>query len=128
MAEIKEYVDQKGKCHFGDWFESLNADVAAKVVTAKARLQSGIGRVEPVGQGVSECKIDYGPGYRVYFGKDGDAIVVLLTGGSKKGQQADINHAKELWAEYKERKRAAAREAAKKAAIGKSGKNGRIKK
>jgi putative addiction module killer protein len=61
--------------------------------------------VEPVGEGVSEKKIDYGPGYRIYFGQDGRDLIVLLGGGSKKGQQADIRAAKELWKDYKARKR-----------------------
>jgi len=61
--------------------------------------------VDPVGEGVSEKRIDYGPGYRLYFGQDGRDLIVLLGGGSKKGQQADIAAAKEPWKDYKARKR-----------------------
>jgi len=56
-------------------------------------------------EGVLECRIDFGPGYRIYFGKDGDALVILLSGGTKQLQQKDIVKAKILWKEYKRRKR-----------------------
>jgi len=58
-----------------------------------------------VGAGVYELRLDFGPGYRVYFGKDGERLVVLLGGGTKKRQQSDIDVAHALWAEYKQRKR-----------------------
>ncbi len=58
-----------------------------------------------VGAGVSEYRIDFGPGYRVYFGKDGDTLIILLGGGTKKRQQNDIETAQDLWREYKQRKR-----------------------
>ena len=58
-----------------------------------------------VGSGVFELRLDFGPGYRVYFGKDGEQLVILLGGGSKRRQQADILAAHALWAEYKKRKR-----------------------
>jgi len=58
-----------------------------------------------VGSGVSELRVDFGPGYRVYFGKDGERLVILLGGGTKKRQQTDIDAAHALWAEYKKRKR-----------------------
>ena len=59
----------------------------------------------PAGEGVFECRIDFGPGYRIYFGKDRDTLVILLGGGTKKRQQKDIVNAKILWKEYKRRKR-----------------------
>jgi len=58
-----------------------------------------------VGEGVSEYKIDFGPGYRIYFGKDGERLVILVGGGTKKRQQRDIAHAKAIWKDYKQRKR-----------------------
>jgi putative addiction module killer protein len=61
--------------------------------------------VKSVGAGVQELRINFGPGYRVYFGWDGEEVVVLLAGGSKKRQQADIERAKELWREFKGRRR-----------------------
>ena len=57
-----------------------------------------------VGEGVLECRINYGPGYRVYYGRDGDELVILLVGGAKKHQQADIERAQGYWADYKARK------------------------
>jgi putative addiction module killer protein len=62
-----------------------------------------------VGEGVLECRIDWGPGYRVYFGRDGEVLVILLTGGTRKRQRRDIERAKELWADYKRRRRPPAR-------------------
>ena len=114
MTAIKEYVRPDGTCPFGRWFDRLNAEAAARVVTAKARLQTGRGDLKPVGEGVSELRIDFGPGYRVYFGKDGDDDVVLLVGGTKKTQRRDIAFAKELWREYKAIKKAAAERRGKK--------------
>lgn len=64
-----------------------------------------MGDTKSVGQGVSERRLTYGPGYRIYFGRDGERIVVLLTGGTKKRQQKDIDQAQTLWVEYKKRKR-----------------------
>lgn len=58
-----------------------------------------------MGGGVFECKIKFGPGYRVYFGKDGETLIILLGGGSKKKQQADIMAAQAFWQDYKKRKR-----------------------
>jgi putative addiction module killer protein len=61
--------------------------------------------VEGVGQVVSECKVNFGPGYRVYFGKDGDPLIILLYGGQKKRQSRDIEQAQEYWKYYKRRKK-----------------------
>jgi putative addiction module killer protein len=61
--------------------------------------------MKPVGEGVSEYRIDFGPGYRIYFGKDGDRLVILLGGGTKKRQQNDIQAAKTIWKIYKQRKK-----------------------
>ncbi len=66
---------------------------------------ANISNVKAVGQGVSEYKINVGPGYRVYFGKDGDTLVILLGGGTKKRQSRDIEAAQSLWKDYKRRKR-----------------------
>ena len=71
--------------------------------------------IEPVGEGVSEYKIDFGPGYRIYFGKDGDHLVILLGGGAKKRQRQDIRNAKAAWREYKERKKDALKQEGAKA-------------
>ena len=69
------------------------------------RLEAGnLSNVKPVGEGVLEYRIDWGPGYRVYFGRDGTVLVILLTGGTKKRQQRDIERAKVLWADYRRRR------------------------
>lgn len=69
-------------------------------------MESGnFSNVKPVGQGVSEYKLTFGPGYRVYFGKDGDRLVILLGGGTKKRQGRDIENAQLLWKTYKQRKK-----------------------
>lgn len=87
------------------WFQALEGVAAAKVTTAVRRLELGnFSNVKSVGAGVLEYRIDFGPGYRVYFGKDGDAIVILLGGGTKKRQDRDIAIAHERWSDYKKRK------------------------
>ena len=72
--------------------------------------QGNFSGVTGVGAGVLECRIHFGPGYRVYFGKDGDALIILLGGGTKKRQQQDIETVRDLWREYKRRKRREIRE------------------
>jgi putative addiction module killer protein len=77
-----------------------------KVRAAIARLETGnLSNTKGVGQGVFECRVNFGPGYRVYFGKDGQRLVVLLGGGTKKRQPKDIEAARDLWSSYKVRKR-----------------------
>jgi putative addiction module killer protein len=106
MVTIREYLDLNGRSPYAKWFNRLNASAAAKVATAAIRMEQGnFSTSKGVGEGVFECRIDFGPGYRIYFGKDGDNLVILLGGGSKKRQQKDIDLAKVLWKEYKRRKR-----------------------
>ena len=106
MIEIREYVDTKGRSPYASWFSRLNAQAAAKTATVLVRMEwETLSNVKSVGAGVLECRIDFGPGYRVYFGKDGDALIILLGGGTKKRQQQDIETARILWQEYKRRKR-----------------------
>lgn len=106
MPEILEYVDEEGRQPFSRWFEELNAAAAARVTAAIARLgQGNYSSVKAVGEGVSELKIDFGPGYRVYFGQDGGELVILLAGGTKKRQARDISRAQMYWADYRRRKR-----------------------
>ena len=102
-----EYQDEDGRSPFGRWFARLNAEAAAKVTTATIRLEQGnFSNVKSVGRGVSEYRIDFGPGYRIYFGQDGDVLVILLGGGTKKRQNQDIKLAQECWTDYKARKKA----------------------
>jgi putative addiction module killer protein len=80
----------------------------ARVAVALSKLEHGnFSSAKGVGGGVFELRLDFGPGYRVYFGKDGETIVILLGGGTKKRQQADIEAARALWHEYKQQKREA---------------------
>ncbi|GGE82007.1 type II toxin-antitoxin system RelE/ParE family toxin [Niveispirillum cyanobacteriorum] len=104
MKSIKEYRRADGTSPFGQWFDGLHPVAAAKVVTAKSKLQNGIGDIKPVGEGVLEIRIDWGPGYRVYFGQDGLTLVILLAGGDKSTQEQDIKDAKACWDDYKQRK------------------------
>ncbi len=108
MARVRivEYLDRNGRLPFARWFDELGAQAAAKVSAALYRLGEGnFSNVEGVGGGVFERKIDSGPGYRIYFGKHGDAIVVLLGGSTKKRQQDAIDAARARWADYRSRAR-----------------------
>jgi putative addiction module killer protein len=104
--EIFEYIDSAGRSPFAAWFEGLDPTAAAKVTVAVTRMaQSNFSNAKGVGAGVYEYRIDFGPGYRVYFGKDGERIVILLAGGTKKRQQRDIEDAAARWNDYKQRKK-----------------------
>ncbi len=99
---IVEYLEPSGKSPFAVWFDNIPSDAAAKVAVALARLELGnISNIKSVGSGVSECRIDYGPGYRIYFGRHGQEIIILLAGGTKKRQQKDIEEAHARWQMYK---------------------------
>ena len=106
MFELRYYLASDGKSPFEDWFAGLDAPAAAKAAVALARLEQGnLSNVKGVGEGVLEFRIDWGPGYRVYFGRDGETLVILLNGGGKQRQQRDIAAAKVNWTDYKRRKR-----------------------
>jgi len=106
MIDIREYLGRDGRNLFGVWFNRLNAEAARRVTTSLYRLGLGnYSNVKGVGGGVFECRIDFGPGYRIYFGKDGERIVILLCGGTKRRQQDDIALAGEYWQDYKQRRR-----------------------
>ena len=103
---ITEYLTAEGVSPFATWFDGLHAQAAAKVTTALVRLGLGnTSNAKSVGNGVHEVRIDFGPGYRVYFGMDGSELVVLVAGGTKKGQARDIALAKLHWADFKKRKK-----------------------
>ncbi|HNT40222.1 MAG TPA: type II toxin-antitoxin system RelE/ParE family toxin [Rubrivivax sp.] len=106
MLDIREYLDEDGASPFADWFTGLDPIAAAKITVVLARIGQGkLSNVKGVGAGVLEYRLDYGPGYRVYFGRDGDVLIILLAGGTKKRQQRDIEAAQARWAAYKRRKR-----------------------
>ncbi|MDQ0422681.1 putative addiction module killer protein [Peteryoungia aggregata LMG 23059] len=103
--EIREFLDEQGRSPFGLWFEGLDPMAAVKITTSITRMSLGnFSNAKGVGEGVLEYRIDYGPGYRIYFGKDGDRLIILLAGGTKKRQQADIKMGHVRWAEYRKRK------------------------
>jgi putative addiction module killer protein len=103
-VRILEYNDLNGRSPFKKWFDGLIAEAAAKVTAAVTRMGLGnLSNVKSVGAGVLEFRIDFGPGYRIYFAKDGSELIILVGGGSKKSQQEDIVTAKERWADHKKR-------------------------
>jgi len=105
QVRVVVYIDAAGRSIFTRWFEGLNAEASAKVTTALYRKgQGNFSNVEGVGGGVFEYRVNFGPGYRIYFGKDGETLVVLLGGSTKKRQQRAIQAAHESWTEYKRRK------------------------
>jgi putative addiction module killer protein len=106
MLDIRYYVAGNGSSPFADWFAGLDSVARAKVAVAVVRMEQGnLSRVKAVGGGVLEYKIDFGPGYRVYFGRDGEQLVILLTAGTKRRQQRDIENALSYWQDYKQSKR-----------------------
>ena len=106
VIEVRQYVDRLGRNPFYQWFERQDGGARARIAVALDKLERGnFSAVKGAGAGVFEFRLDFGPGYRIYFGKDGDAIVILLGGGTKKRQQADIDSACALWQEYKRQKR-----------------------
>jgi len=106
MFKIEAYVDARGNSPFVRWFDRLDARAAARVTTALSRIEQGnLSSAKGVGAGVVEARIDFGPGYRVYFGRDGATLIILLGGGTKVRQQRDIEAAKRLWRDYRRRRR-----------------------
>ena len=106
VVEIREYQDRSGRSPFREWFDGLSAEAARKVTTALYRVGLGnFSNVKGVGSGVYECRIDFGPGYRIYFGKEGACIVVLLGGGTKQRQHNDIKVACARWEDFKRAKK-----------------------
>jgi putative addiction module killer protein len=106
VLEIRYYLARDGRSPFEGWFAALDPIARAKVTVAIVRLEQGnLSNVKGVGEGVLEYRINFGPGYRVYFGRDGETLVILLTGGTKQRQRRDIAAAIEMWADYKQRRR-----------------------
>jgi putative addiction module killer protein len=106
VLEVREYVAADGSSPYAKWFNRLNAQAAAKVAIAIARMAQGnLSNAKSVGGGLQEYRIDFGPGYRIYFGRDGERLLILLGGGTKKRQQEDIRNAQRLWANYRQRKK-----------------------
>jgi putative addiction module killer protein len=100
---VREYIKEDGSIPFKRWFDNLNFQAAAKVSVALARMELGNTSNIKWFSGLGEYKIDWGPGYRIYFLQDGEELIVLLGGGTKKRQRKDIAIARELLKEYKAR-------------------------
>ncbi len=99
--EIWEYVEN-GRSPYAEWFEGLDNATADRVDTYLRRLEQGnFGAAKALPEGVFELRLDFGPGYRVYYGRDGRTVIILLGGGSKRRQGADIAAAVERWKRYK---------------------------
>lgn len=99
--QIREYVDDSGS-PFHKWMKGLDASVKARVFKQLVRMENGnLGDSKSIGDGVQELRMHFGAGYRVYYGRDGETIIILLGAGSKRGQSADIAAAKERWAAYR---------------------------
>lgn len=99
------YTDSTGKQPFAEWQKSLSKEPKTVVLTRLARVRAGnLGDYKPIknGEGIYKLRIDFGPGYRIYFGKQGTTIVVLLAGGDKGTQSRDIAKAKKYWLDFKE--------------------------
>jgi putative addiction module killer protein len=87
MIEVREYLENTGRSPFADWLDQLHSPAAEKIAVALYRLATGnFSNVKGVGSGVFEYRIDFGPGYRIYFGKDGEKLIILLGGGSKQAK------------------------------------------
>jgi putative addiction module killer protein len=103
--EIREYVEN-GHSPYAEWFEDLEKVTAVRVSTYIRRIATGnFGAAKVLREGVFEVRMDFGPGYRVYYGHEGHTIIILLGGGSKRRQDADIAAAVERWKKYKQRKK-----------------------
>lgn len=105
MIEIREYSDVLGRNFFERWLKTQDVMTKTRISVALGRVEAGnLSSLKSLGAGLSEIRLDFGPGYRLYCGMDGDALVILLGGGTKRRQQADIEEAGLLWQEYKRRK------------------------
>jgi putative addiction module killer protein len=100
---VREYVTSDGRNLFRNWLATLDRTTRARIQARVLRFSTGnLGDFKAVGGGVCEARVMFGPGFRVYFGLEGSRMVLLLIGGDKSSQSADIRRARECWAEYKE--------------------------
>ena len=99
---IREYITPQGKNPFRDWLRRIDLRVQARIQARVLRFEAGnLGDHKSVGDGVWEARLDFGPGYRLYFGKDGSSMILLLIGGDKASQFRDIRTAQSYWADYR---------------------------
>ena len=102
---VDEYTDEQGRSPYAQWLDGLrDARARARIIMQVDRMElSLLGDVEPIGEGLSELRIHYGPGYRVYYGREAQHAYLLLCGGNKSSQKEDIKQAKANWADHKRR-------------------------
>lgn len=107
MLEIRHYLTRLGEDPFQEWLDSLrDARTEARIAARVARLEAGnFGDCKPLRDGVWELRVDWGPGYRVYYAMTGRICLLLLCGGDKRRQSADIDRAVEYWSDYQRRTR-----------------------
>ena len=100
---IQKYITPEGRCPFDDWRFQLHDRKARAIIDARLLrvMQGNLGDWKFVGDGVRELRIDFGPGYRLYFAEDGKTLIILLSGGSKSTQAKDIKAAQNHWSEYR---------------------------
>ena len=102
--KVEEYLREDGTSPYERWFMELDTVAAAKITIVKLKLEQGnFSNVKWV-RGIGEYRLDWGPGYRIYIGRDGEKLIILLGGGTKRQQQKDIDRALQMWKEYTERK------------------------
>ncbi len=102
--KVEEYLREDGTSPYGEWFMGLDTTAAAKITTVNLKLEQGNLSNVKWFRGIGEYRLDWGPGYRVYIGRDGERLIILLGGGTKKGQSKDIERAVAMWKEYIKRK------------------------
>ena len=101
MLTVREYLDDSGRSPFRVWLTSLEQTIRARIQARILRFELGnLGDHKQVGGGVWEARLAFGPGYRIYFGKSGTELVLLLLGGDKGSQRKDITRAKDFWSTY----------------------------
>lgn len=106
MVRVAHYVTEDGRDYFDEWLRCQDTETRARVQTRIDRIELGnFGDHKGVGEGVFELRLDFGPGYRVYYGLDSETLVLLLVGGTKKRQAHIIKMAQTYWKTYKEEKR-----------------------
>ncbi|MFN6571068.1 type II toxin-antitoxin system RelE/ParE family toxin [Dendronalium sp. ChiSLP03b] len=103
--EIRTYLTVDGKNLFDEWLNSLNdRKIKAKIRARLDRVEDGnLGDYKSVGDGIFELRIDYSPGYRIYFAQEGKTVILLLCGGDKSTQEQDISKTQEYWQDYRSR-------------------------
>lgn len=102
--KLIDYENNYGECPLREWLKELDGAIRARIEARLKRAALGnLGDVKTVGHGVNELRLDFGSGYRVYFGQHGEEIIVLLCGGDKSSQSKDIEMAQSYWLDFKKR-------------------------